>query len=138
MIGRLQKFNRITDETIMGKTTEVLDFEDNGLSGVAVVPARNRLSVNCLSEAEIDREVENIKADLDRVAKQMKKALAKRDGKLLFGEEKKVCPECGHVFQGNGWDGIDAHWRAKHEDVMPYEEAWPLLRTCSYGKKNPD
>jgi len=30
----------------------------------------------------------------------------------------KSCPECGHVFQGNGWDGIDAHWRAKHEHVM--------------------
>ncbi len=31
--------------------------------------------------------------------------------------ERKVCPECGHVFQGNGWDGIDAHWRAKHEGI---------------------
>lgn len=47
-------------------------------------------------------------------------------------EGKKVCPECGHVFQGNGWDGIDAHWRSKHEDVMPYEEAWPLLRDGAY------
>ncbi len=45
---------------------------------------------------------------------------------------KKVCPECDHVFQGNGWDGIDAHWRSKHEDVMPYEEAWPLLRSGKY------
>ena len=42
------------------------------------------------------------------------------------GESQKVCPECGHVFQGNGWDGVDAHWRSKHEDIMPYEEAWPL------------
>ena len=25
------------------------------------------------------------------------------------GEHQKVCPQCGHVFQGNGWDGIDAH-----------------------------
>lgn len=46
--------------------------------------------------------------------------------------DAKVCPECGHVFKGNGWDGIDAHWRAKHEDVMPYEEAWPLLREGKY------
>lgn len=33
----------------------------------------------------------------------------------------RVCPECGHVFQGKGWDGIDAHWRAKkhqHERVI--------------------
>ncbi len=48
--------------------------------------------------------------------------------------EKKVnldrprkCPECGHVFQGNGWDGIDAHWRAKHESVMPYKDFWKSL-----------
>lgn len=46
--------------------------------------------------------------------------------------EKKVCPECGHIFKGNGWDGIDAHWRSKHQDVMPYEEAWPLLRDGNY------
>ena len=32
----------------------------------------------------------------------------------------RVCPECDHVFQGNGWDGIDAHWRANHETVMRY------------------
>ena len=45
---------------------------------------------------------------------------------------QKACPECWHVFQGNGWDGIDAHWRAKHEDIMPYAEAWPLLRDGKY------
>ena len=52
------------------------------------------------------------------------------------GEEmkKKVCPECGHVFQGNGWDGIDAHWRSKHEDVMPYEKAWPYLKAGTYKR----
>lgn len=44
----------------------------------------------------------------------------------------KVCPECGHRFQGNGWDGIDAHWRSKHEAKMPYEEAWPLLKAGTY------
>lgn len=48
------------------------------------------------------------------------------------GVGKKVCPECGHTFKGNGWDGIDAHWRSKHEDVMPYEDAWPLLRSGHY------
>ena len=46
-------------------------------------------------------------------------------------KRKMVCPECGHVFQGNGWDGIDAHWRAKHEDIMPYKQAWPLIREGS-------
>ena len=53
------------------------------------------------------------------------------------GESQKVCPECGHVFQGNGWDGVDAHWRSKHEDAMPYEEAWPLLRDGKYPAQPP-
>jgi hypothetical protein len=44
----------------------------------------------------------------------------------------QVCPECQHVFQGNGWDGIDAHWKAKHENVMPYKEAWPLIKAGQY------
>lgn len=44
----------------------------------------------------------------------------------------KLCPECGHVFQGNGWDGIDAHWKAKHGKVMPYAEAWPLIKAGTY------
>jgi hypothetical protein len=30
-------------------------------------------------------------------------------------EAAKICPECGHEFKGNGFDGIDAHWRANHE-----------------------
>lgn len=51
--------------------------------------------------------------------------------------DRKVCPECGHVFQGNGWDGIDAHWRSKHEDIMPYERAWPLLRDGAYSTQPP-
>jgi len=37
----------------------------------------------------------------------------------------KRCPECPHVFRGKGWDGIDAHWKARH--LVPYEEAWPLI-----------
>ncbi len=46
--------------------------------------------------------------------------------------ERKICPECGHVFKGNGWDGIDAHWKSKHDTVMPYAEAWPLLKSGRY------
>lgn len=46
--------------------------------------------------------------------------------------DAKVCPECGHTFKGNGWDGIDAHWRSKHEGIMPYEDAWPLLQSGKY------
>lgn len=41
----------------------------------------------------------------------------------------RVCPECGHRFAGNGWDGIDAHWRSKHEarTGVRYEEFWASL-----------
>ena len=47
----------------------------------------------------------------------------------------KVCPECGHEFKGNGWDGIDAHWRSKHAHVMAYEEVWPLISSGKYKRK---
>jgi len=40
----------------------------------------------------------------------------------------KVCPICRHVFQGIGWTGIDAHWRAHHEKVRSYEDAWAIIR----------
>ncbi len=40
----------------------------------------------------------------------------------------KSCPECGHNFMGTGWGGIDAHWKAQHEDIMSYSDAWPLIR----------
>jgi len=53
-------------------------------------------------------------------------------GKSQAKKTPKVCPECGHVFQGNGWDGIDSHWRAKHEHIMPYPDAWKLIRTEKY------
>lgn len=47
----------------------------------------------------------------------------------------KSCPECGYEFQGNGWDGIDAHWRAKHEHLMSYEQAWPFIQSDEYKKQ---
>lgn len=47
----------------------------------------------------------------------------------------KMCPECDHPFKGNGFDGIDAHWRAKHEHIMPYKEAWPLIKSGNYRRK---
>ena len=50
-------------------------------------------------------------------------------------QASKVCPECGHEFQGNGWDGIDAHWRAKHAHIIGYEEAWPLIAAGEYKRK---
>jgi hypothetical protein len=60
---------------------------------------------------------------------------AQQAGKPWDAKERKSCPECGHEFQGNGWDGIDAHWRAQHENVMGYEEAWPLIQSGQYKRK---
>jgi hypothetical protein len=48
----------------------------------------------------------------------------------------KACPECQHVFQGSGWDGIDAHWKSKHESIMPYAEAWPLIKSGAYAPRD--
>ena len=52
-------------------------------------------------------------------------------------EAVKVCPECLHVFQneGNWWTGIDEHWKANHEHIMPYKQAWPLLKSGEYTRK---
>jgi hypothetical protein len=50
------------------------------------------------------------------------------------GKAENVCPECGHQFKGNGFDGIDAHWRARHEAVMPYRDAWPLIKSGNYRR----
>jgi predicted RNase H-like nuclease len=50
-------------------------------------------------------------------------------------QANRSCPECGHQFKGNGFDGIDAHWRAKHEYIIPYKTAWPLIKSGSYGRK---
>ena len=46
----------------------------------------------------------------------------------------RICPHCDHVFQGNGWDGIDAHYRAKHERETgePYDSWWN--RICRLHK----
>ena len=46
----------------------------------------------------------------------------------------RQCPLCRHFFQGTGWDGVDAHWRAKHQKLMRYEDFWQSL--C-VAHKNP-
>ena len=63
----------------------------------------------------------------DRFHDAMKKKKAEKVG-------QKVCPECGHQFQGNGWDGIDAHWRSKHEEVLAYAQAWPMIKAGKYSR----
>ena len=42
---------------------------------------------------------------------------------------EKVCPLCGQEFNKNGYGfgGLDAHWRANHEDFIPYDKARLLI-----------
>lgn len=40
---------------------------------------------------------------------------------------QKVCPLCGQEFKGQGWWGVDSHWKARHEGEMPYAEFWEGL-----------
>lgn len=49
---------------------------------------------------------------------------------------EKTCPECGQPLAGNGFDGIDAHWKSAHENIMPYKEAWPLIKSGSYQRSS--
>ena len=74
-------------------------------------------------------------------SKQTDQALESTEAKGLHGNRltkvenaklRKVCPECSHVFQGNGWDGIDSHWRSKHEHIMPYSDAWDSIKNGTY------
>ncbi len=34
----------------------------------------------------------------------------------------RICPICKTELKGNGWGGMDAHWRSNHENIMTYEE----------------
>ena len=40
---------------------------------------------------------------------------------------QRKCPECGRTFLDNVWYGIARHWRARHEQVMTYEQFWASL-----------
>lgn len=46
-----------------------------------------------------------------------------------------VSPECDYNFKGNGFDGIDAHWKARHEQLIPYKNAWPVIKSGNYHRK---
>lgn len=48
--------------------------------------------------------------------------LSMLEGQRCVRDRPRICRECGHVFQGDGWNGIDAHWRAKHERVVHSED----------------
>jgi hypothetical protein len=46
-------------------------------------------------------------------------------------KDAKKCPECEHEFKAT--DGMElAHWKAKHDQIMRYEEAWPLIKSETY------
>lgn len=51
-----------------------------------------------------------------------------RTAPVTTSSDKRQCPECGHLFTGKGWGGIDAHWKSLHLDIMSYEAAWPIIR----------
>jgi hypothetical protein len=66
----------------MVSTVKVFDFE-MGMGGAAVVAAgrdgnRSRLCPGCLSDGEVDAQIQLLKADLDAVAVRMKKAIRGR------------------------------------------------------------
>ena len=44
--------------------------------------------------------------------------LMQRGAHPLAPGEQRERPICDHVFRGHEWDGIDAHWRAKHPDSV--------------------
>ena len=57
------------------------------IHGAVIVPARERLSTPSLHGKQIDQQVEALKADLDRVAAEMKAAIIDQAKKPLFGED---------------------------------------------------
>ncbi len=51
------------------------DFENHGIQGVNLTVVREPLHSLCASDAEVDRVIQNLKDDLDRVAQLMKSAI---------------------------------------------------------------
>lgn len=50
--------------------------------------------------------------------------------------QRRECPVCDKVFQGNGWDGVDAHWKAKHEPAaISYADFWAGISACARHRK---
>lgn len=63
----------------------------------------------------------------------------KRIAQLVWSNQKpnieKACPECGQPFAAGTWGGIDAHWRSRHEHIMPYEKARDSIMNGTYRKR---
>lgn len=60
------------------------------IHGAAVVVEREPLHPACLSDGEIDYHIKALKADLDRQAVAMKKAVREQAQKPLFGADDGV------------------------------------------------
>ena len=87
-------------------------------------------------EAKLTQIANSVGVSADRLVRDAALRLVDADGSEADSIQgvriQKVCPECGHRFRGNGWDGIDAHWRSQHDSVLPYEVAWPLIQSGRY------
>ena len=87
-------------------------------------------------EAKLNQIAKSEGVPPDRLVRDAALGLIEADGSDSESTQgapiRKLCPECGHRFRGNGWDGIDAHWRSRHEGVLPYEFAWPLIQSGRY------
>jgi uncharacterized small protein (DUF1192 family) len=57
-----------------------LDFEID-FNGACVTVAGESLSAGCLSDEEVDRQIDLLKADLDRLAAEMKAAIREHAGR---------------------------------------------------------
>ncbi len=48
---------------------------------------------------------------------------------LHKGTKSCPAPGCGKEFEGNGWDGLEPHWRDEHTDVCSYDDLWQVLQS---------
>jgi hypothetical protein len=70
----------------------------------------------------------SIERPIERRKPRVRVVDSQREPKVIGSVTAKVCPECSHVFRGGTWGGIDAHWKTFHNHIMPYKEAWPIIK----------
>ena len=46
---------------------------------------------------------------------------------VIFEAWPRECPICWQEFK-KGWAGLQSHWKAHHEDICGYEEAWAIIQ----------
>jgi hypothetical protein len=67
-------------------TVRAFDFERYA-GGVCVVSCRERVTLACATEGEIDGQIAAVKENLDAVGQRMKTDLRKLKAQPLFGQE---------------------------------------------------